>query len=90
VIERLVNSYVATAPPPLPQGLDELTPREHEVLREMAKGMSNAEIGEALFMAENTVKTHVARILAKLEVRDRLRAVVIAHRAGMSNSWPAK
>lgn len=83
VIDRLVNSYVNSAPPPLPPGLDALTPREHEVLREMAKGMSNAEIGTELFMAETTVKTHVARILAKLQVRDRLRAVVIAHRAGL-------
>jgi DNA-binding NarL/FixJ family response regulator len=83
VIERLVNSYLSSTPPPLPPGLDALTPREHEVLREMATGMSNAEIGAALFMAETTVKTHVARILAKLGVRDRLRAVVIAHRAGL-------
>ena len=83
VIERLVNSYLSSAPSPLPPGLDELTPREHEVLGEMAKGLSNAEIGAALFMAETTVKTHVARILAKLDVRDRLRAVVIAHRAGL-------
>ena len=83
VMDRLVSSYVNSAPHPLPAGLGELTPREHEVLREMANGLSNAEIGAALFMAETTVKTHVARILAKLGVRDRLRAVVIAHRAGL-------
>ena len=83
VIDRLVNSYLSSAPSPLPPGLDELTPREHEVLGEMTKGLSNAEIGAALFMAETTVKTHVTRILAKLDVRDRLRAVVIAHRAGL-------
>ena len=83
VIARLVDSYVAHPSIPAP-GLEQLTQREHDVLRSMAKGLSNAEIAKELFLAETTVKTHVARILAKLGVRDRVQAVVLAHRSGMA------
>ena len=83
VIARLVDSYVAHPTIPAP-GLDQLTQRELDVLRAMAKGLSNAEIADDLFLAETTVKTHVARILAKLGVRDRVQAVVLAHRSGMA------
>jgi len=61
-----------------------LTPRETEVLRLMSNGLSNAEIGSALVVSEATVKTHVARILSKLEVRDRVQAVVIAYQSGFA------
>ncbi len=64
-------------------GMDELTERETEVLIEVAKGKSNAEIGAALFVGEATIKTHVGRILTKLGVRDRVQAVVIAYESGM-------
>jgi DNA-binding NarL/FixJ family response regulator len=83
VIARLVDSYVAHPSIPAP-GIDQLTHRELDVLRSMAKGLSNAEIADELFLGETTVKTHVARILAKLGVRDRVQAVVLAHRSGMA------
>ncbi len=63
--------------------MDELTERELDVLRAMARGLSNAEIGEELFIGENTVKTHVGRVFAKLDARDRAQAVVLAFRAGL-------
>ncbi|AEE45227.1 response regulator [Cellulomonas fimi] len=60
-----------------------LTPREVEVLREVAEGLSNGEIADRLFLSEATVKTHVGRILAKLRVRDRVQAVVVAYETGL-------
>ena len=66
-----------------PAGLDELTPREVEVFKLLARGMSNAEIAAELIVSETTVKTHVARILMKLEVRDRVQAVVLAYESGV-------
>ena len=84
VIRRLVDTYVThEVDAPLTQALTSLTKRETEVLKVMARGKSNHEIGAELYLAETTVKTHVARILAKLGVRDRVQAVVIAHDSGL-------
>jgi DNA-binding NarL/FixJ family response regulator len=84
VLARLVDSYVSRPAPASAPGLDELTDRELDVLRTMARGLSNVEVARELHLAETTVKTHVAHILLKLGVRDRLQAVVVAHRSGLA------
>jgi DNA-binding NarL/FixJ family response regulator len=85
VVAGLVDSYLARPAESAP-GLDQLTDRELELLRSMAKGLPNAEIAHELYLAETTVKTHVARILAKPGARDRVQAVVLAHRSGVATS----
>jgi DNA-binding NarL/FixJ family response regulator len=67
-------------------GLDRLTPREREVLELIGRGQNNAEIGEALIVGEATVKTHVGRVLMKLDLRDRIQAVIYAYEAGLVGS----
>jgi DNA-binding NarL/FixJ family response regulator len=80
VTRRVVDELGRRQAPAAIQRLDVLTDRERDVLTLMAEGCSNAEIGDRLFITEGTVKTHVARILVKLGVRDRLQAVVLAYR----------
>ena len=84
VTRRLIAEFAARPDePPPPEGLNELTDREREVLLLLAQGASNAEIAGRLFVAETTVKTHVAHILRKLGIRDRAQAVVLAYESGL-------
>ena len=85
VTKRLIHEFSrgAVAQQSAPAELDELTPREHEVFKLIARGLSNAEIAAELVVSETTVKTHVARVLMKLGVRDRVQAVVLAYESGV-------
>jgi DNA-binding NarL/FixJ family response regulator len=84
VIAELARHSPAEGPPPA--ALDELTAREVEVLRLMARGLTNAEIADELVITQGTAKTHVSRILMKLGVRDRVGAVVFAYESGLVRS----
>ena len=85
IVRRMVDEFVRRPPPGTarPSALDELTPRELDVLKLIARGLSNANIATSLFLSEATVRTHVSRVLAKLQVRDRTQAVVIAYESGL-------
>jgi DNA-binding NarL/FixJ family response regulator len=83
VTRRLIERFAGAAPHVPPPTLNELTPRELDVLRLLARGLSNAEVAAELVLSEHTAKTHVAHILNKLDLRDRVQAVVLAYESGL-------
>lgn len=85
VTRRLLDRFIATGPDDAvdSRALDVLTAREREVLGHMARGLSNTEIATVLFLSEATIKTHVGKVLAKLRLRDRVQAVVLAYETGL-------
>jgi DNA-binding NarL/FixJ family response regulator len=83
ITHRVISQFARLARPAPPKELEELTSREMEVFRLIARGLSNAEIGEQLFITDTTVKTHVTHVLQKLNLRDRVQAVVLAYQTGI-------
>jgi DNA-binding NarL/FixJ family response regulator len=85
ITTRVIKQFTRIPMPTAPKELEELSARELDVLRLIARGLSNAEIGQELFIGETTVKTHVTHILQKLDLRDRVQAVVLVYQAGLWN-----
>ena len=83
VTRRVIQRFTRIPRAAQPSGLEQLTGRERDVLRLVAQGLSNAEIGEQLYIGETTVKTHVTHVLQKLQLRDRVQAVVLAYQTGL-------
>lgn len=85
VTRRLIEEFAKRPEPSgrTPRELDSLTEREVEVLREVARGLTNSEIAKKLHVSETTIKTHVAHLLGKLDLRDRVQAVILAYEAGL-------
>ncbi len=88
ITHRVISQFARIRRPAPPGELEELTSREMEVFRLIARGLSNAEIGEQLFITDTTVKTHVTHVLQKLNLRDRVQAVVLAYESGMVDGGP--
>lgn len=86
ITKRVIQKFAGMQRPEAPKELDELSERERDVFRLMSDGLSNAEIGKELYISETTVKTHVTHILQKLNLRDRVQAVVLAYQTGLFES----
>jgi DNA-binding NarL/FixJ family response regulator len=83
VTTRVIEQFTHIPRPTPPREVEKLTEREREILRLIAQGLSNSEIGERLYISETTVKTHVTHVLQKLKLRDRVQAVVLAYQSGL-------
>jgi DNA-binding NarL/FixJ family response regulator len=83
ITKRVIQQFTAIPRPTPPEAFDELTTREQEVFRLIANGLSNPEIARELYISEATVKTHITHILQKLDLRDRVQAVVLAYQTGL-------
>jgi DNA-binding NarL/FixJ family response regulator len=83
VTKRVIEQFTRTSRATPPKALDDLTERELDVFRLIARGLSNAEIARELYISDTTVKTHITHILQKLDLRDRVQAVVLAHEIGL-------
>ncbi len=89
VTKKVIKQFARLPRPDPPKELDELSERERDVFRLMARGLSNGEIGQELYISETTVKTHVTDVLQKLGLRDRVQAIVLAYRTGVFEETPA-
>ena len=83
ITKRVIKQFTRVPRPQVPRGFDDLTERELDVFRLVARGLSNPEIGRELYISETTVKTHITHILQKLNLRDRVQAVVLAYQTGI-------
>src|SRR5687767_13568117 len=83
ITKRVINQFTRIRRPSPPEAFEQLTDREQDVFRLVADGLSNAEIAEELYISETTVKTHITHILQKLDLRDRVQAVVMAYQNGL-------
>ena len=83
ITKRVIKQFTRIPRPAPPKQLDDLTERELDVFRLIARGLSNTEIGRELYISDTTVKTHITHILQKLDLRDRVQAVVLAYETGL-------
>ena len=90
ITRRVIEKFVSTPAPSPPKEFEDLSERERDVFRMLARGLSNAEIGKELYISETTVKTHVTHILQKLNLRDRVQAVVLAYQTGLFEPDPLR
>ncbi|HSF62304.1 MAG TPA: response regulator transcription factor [Gaiellaceae bacterium] len=92
ITRRVIQKFARMPRPSPPKELEELSERERDVFRLLTRGLSNAEIGNELYISETTVKTHVTHILQKLNLRDRVQAVVLAYQTGLfeADGQPAR